>query len=192
MLAVDQALYLLLNLSASAPHWLVLIAYASSNYLMPALITATVATALFGRAPWRGAAWRVLLAVILASVLAATLKHALALPRPGAFDLGMQWMSRRTAEGFPSSHAAVALSWALAASLAPLRNGMRALFLLAAVLVSWSRVALGLHFPSQILGGWALAVGCMLAAQEAFTYADRVLAPRVRDLARRLGRHGPL
>ena len=32
------------------------------------------------------------------------------------------------------------------------------------VLVGWSRVAAGMHFPADVLAGWALALGCLSAS----------------------------
>jgi undecaprenyl-diphosphatase len=58
--------------------------------------------------------------------------------------------------GFPSAHAANTAALALMAALLwkPLRRGIWAL----PVIVGWSRLYLGKHFPTDILGGWILGL----------------------------------
>ena len=63
---------------------------------------------------------------------------------------------------FPSGHATNAMITYLGiAMLLPVRHRMRAVAigigLAVALQVGWSRVALGVHWPSDVLGGWAFA-----------------------------------
>ena len=75
-----------------------------------------------------------------------TLTHLLSAPSPDP--------------SFPSDHAAVAFAIAFAVLAFSRRAGI--LFLAAATLISLSRVALGLHYPSDVLAGalvgWAAAL----------------------------------
>ena len=64
---------------------------------------------------------------------------------------------------FPSGHAANAMITYLAiALLLPVGQRNRAIAvgiaLVAALLVGWSRVALGVHWPSDVIGGWAFGI----------------------------------
>lgn len=177
MNALDQAVFLRLNLSAPAPEWLVEAARVGSLQLPHWMVAATLAVALVGRQPsWRTQAWRVLLAMALAAVAAALLKRGLQYPRPFALGLGTQWLPHGTAAGFPSAHGSAAMAFAVSAALAPVGWPARALMLAAALVMSWSRVALGLHFPSDVLAAWCLGTLCALVVQ-------RVTAPAARRAA---------
>lgn len=166
MNGLDQTLFLMLNLAQSAPHWAVKVATFGGRDLLPLLVAATLAVALVGQRPWRVQAWRGLLAIVLASVATLLLKHGLNFPRPGALGLGVQWLGERSNNGMPSSHAAVAAAWVGAALAVPVaKRWSQVVFVLVALYVGWCRIALGFHFPSQVLAGWVLGALCALVAQ---------------------------
>lgn len=168
MNGLDQTFFLMLNLAQSAPHWAVKVAIFGGRDLLPLLVAATLAVALVGQQPWRVQAWRGLLAIVLASAATLLLKHGLNFPRPGALGLGVQWLGERTNNGMPSSHAAVAAAWVGAAVAVPVaKHWLRIVFVLVALYVGWCRIALGYHFPSQVLGGWVLGAVCALVAHYA-------------------------
>ncbi|WP_198545971.1 phosphatase PAP2 family protein [Actinacidiphila yeochonensis] len=85
--------------------------------------------------------------------------------RPPAAD----WAAHAAGYAFPSGHtsssavAAGLLAWGLLRALPPAagRAGA-ALCVLAAVAVGCTRVYLGVHWPSDVIGGWLFA-GCWLA-----------------------------
>ncbi|MBE7940728.1 MULTISPECIES: phosphatase PAP2 family protein [Ramlibacter] len=118
-------------------------------------------------APARLAPWTFLVAFALAFALAAVLKPALAFPRP-AVALGPGVIRALGAPdsqySLPSGHATYAA--VVAGTLWPLvRRPLRLLLVLAAIAVGWSRVALGAHFPADVLWGWALgAASAAMAA----------------------------
>lgn len=180
MNGLDQTLFLWFNLPQSAPHWAVKLAIFGGTNLLPLLVAATLAAALVGRQPWRVQAWRALLAIVLASAATWLLKHGLNMPRPGALGLGVQWLQHSRIQGMPSSHAAVAAAWVGVAFLVPgAKLWLRVLFVLGALYVGWCRVALGLHFPFQVLAGWVLGVVCAAVAQWGTAAWVRRAAPRL-------------
>ena len=68
-----------------------------------------------------------------------------------------------SSNSFPSGHAANAMITYLAiAFLVPVRQRNRAIAMglgfAAALQVGWSRVALGVHWPSDVIGGWAFGL----------------------------------
>ena len=114
---------------------------------------------------WAAAPYRFAAGFVLAFALAALLKGLLALPRPAvALASGMvravgQPDSRYS---MPSGHATYI--GVMAASLWQLMQWRgRATLLLLAFVVCWSRVALGAHFPVDVLVGLALGVGSVVA-----------------------------
>lgn len=159
----DQALFLLLNLDAGAPSALVAAARFAGHDLMAYVVVATVAVAGAGRAPWRAAAGRALLAMALASLLAHVLKQQFGAARPFALGLGTQWLAHGGSPGFPSSHAAAVAAWAAVGAAASRRWPQCFLFCAVAAAVGYGRVALGLHFPRDVVAGWLLGVPCAVA-----------------------------
>ncbi|HEV2748819.1 MAG TPA: phosphatase PAP2 family protein [Allosphingosinicella sp.] len=68
-----------------------------------------------------------------------------------------------SSNSFPSGHAANAMITYLAiAFLVPVRQRHRAIAMglgfAAALQIGWSRVALGVHWPSDVIGGWAFGM----------------------------------
>jgi membrane-associated phospholipid phosphatase len=95
------------------------------------------------------------------------LKHALALPRPGGLVGPASW---------PSGHSTAAMSLVLAAVLcapARLRPTVAALGALLAITVGYSVLAAGIHYPSDVLGGFLMAATWSLATVAALIGAER-------------------
>jgi len=88
------------------------------------------------------------------------MRHLWPAPRPQQLGLGLQWIIHANHPSFPSMHAAGA--FAVAAALAGMRTiHSRWIWVIAftlALAVAWSRVCLGLHFPSDVLAGAAVGV----------------------------------
>ena len=97
-------------------------------------------------------------------------KNGLARPRPTFPDP----VSHASSYSFPSGHAAgsaavfgalfvIALTWTWAGRWTAAIGGIAAVTVVAAV--SSSRVLLGVHYPSDVVAGALLGVGCVLAAR---------------------------
>ncbi len=126
----------------------------------PRLILAGGAAAvLIARGQWRRALW--LTGVVAAAAgLNTALKHGFALPRP----LLVPHLDSVTTFAFPSGHAAN--STALAGALALLIGRRWALGVAAgvALLIGVSRTWLGVHWPTDVLGGWMVGSAVVLLA----------------------------
>jgi undecaprenyl-diphosphatase len=131
-----------------------------SNVVL-AIITAGVAGYLF-LARKRPAAWLLLIAVLGGAVLNDLLKLAFSRPRPDF----VTHAARVFTTSFPSSHASLSaityltIGALLARSQPSLTISLYIMSLAAflTVLVGLSRIYLGVHYPTDVLGGWCIGV----------------------------------
>ncbi|WP_225784296.1 phosphatase PAP2 family protein [Xenophilus sp. Marseille-Q4582] len=94
----------------------------------------------------------VLAAMALAWLAARALQAAWPQPRPFVLGLGTPWLVHPASPSFPSMHATVAAAWAV--SLAFWRRPvLTAAAVPMALLIAWSRVGLGVHFPIDVVVG---------------------------------------
>jgi membrane-associated phospholipid phosphatase len=128
------------------------------------LVFLPVLVLLVRRRAWWTAAW-VLTAVALIGPLNTLLKHYFGRVRPDFAQGG----ARLESLSYPSGHSsgiatvvtvALVLAWPLLAAHA--RHRALAAGVLLVLLVGLTRMWLGVHFLSDVLGGWALGVGWVL------------------------------
>ena len=148
--------------------WLAL-AFTAVGDPLPMGIVAGLIT--LGLAGWgtRAQAWFFALSVGGAMLLNLWVKGVFARPRPAL------WLSLKPAfhYSFPSGHAmgAAAVVAALGFLLGP-RHGRWLLWGLGPLFglgVGWSRMYLGVHYPSDVLAGWAGSVGWVVAVHVLFS-----------------------
>ncbi|MHB9112325.1 MAG: phosphatase PAP2 family protein [Thermoleophilia bacterium] len=111
-----------------------------------------------------GRAMIVMIPLAVYSTLAANfvIKSMLRRERPVLDEPGLEpLVGVPSSKSFPSSHAA--MSFAAATVFVYFRPSLWPLFYSLAFLVSWSRVYVGVHFPSDVLAGMfvGLASGCL-------------------------------
>lgn len=102
------------------------------------------------------------------------LKHVLAAPRAGSLFLG--GVSPLSPVSWPSGHSTAAMSLVLASVLAVparLRPAAAALGALLAVAVGYSVLAVGIHYPSDVIGGFLMATTWTLLAVAALMAAEQ-------------------
>ncbi len=118
---------------------------------------------------WRLPAWRgrilFSLGALLVCWLAADLcQHVFSRARPELWVV-----KHETASSFPSSHAAISVGfyglWAWMLAATDTRAGRVAAWLLGLLVLAvlWSRLSLGAHFPTDLIGGALLAVAVVCA-----------------------------
>jgi undecaprenyl-diphosphatase len=156
------------------------------EYLLPAAAVGGTALALWRRRLDLAVTFVLSWATLSLNTLAKTVVER---PRPaGDFDI----YSTPDSWSYPSGHAylavSVAIAWAFAAF--ELADGWRRWLIVAvaiavALLGGFSRTWLGVHWPSDVLGGWLLALIVMIVARE----VSRLLAWAV---ARRWGWPSPV
>jgi undecaprenyl-diphosphatase len=152
-----HTLFLWLNLSPSASPWSLSLARFATVELPAWALVFAFSLAAVGQPRWRCMARQMLLAMALAWLLARAIQWALPTPRPFVSGLGHLWMAHSPSPSFPSSHASVAMALGVVGWLSAPHVVGSALLLAVGVLISWSRVALGLHFPVDVLAGTLLA-----------------------------------
>jgi len=131
--------------------------------------------------------------IIGGDAINALLKLLMAAPRPYWFGEPIRALSQDASFGLPSSHAQNAFAvWAFVAMVVAPRYGKARCYEAAAVLIvliAFSRVVLGVHFPSDILVGWGLGFlwlrlvlrkwdGAMRAFRKS-TFAGRILTSAI-------------
>ena len=95
---------------------------------------------------------------LLAFVLVEVIRHFYSRPRPFETMQFTPLIDHETGKSFPSKHATSALVIALA--LYPLFPIFGILMIFNALLVGMTRILSGIHYPSDVLGGYVLATIC--------------------------------
>ena len=150
---LDIPLFLWINATSASPTWLLALARLASQDLVQWLIAGTIGALVVGDAQVRRCVLQIALAMALAWLGARLIQHLLPIPRPFALGLGTPWLSHADSAGFPSTHASVAFAFAAIVAANTQRRLLGVCAFALAGLIAWSRVSLGLHFPSDVVAG---------------------------------------
>jgi membrane-associated phospholipid phosphatase len=102
----------------------------------------------------------IIIPVALSAILANILKYAIDLPRPYEIYPFIEKLSSGGSPSFPSGHTADAFAFAIAAWLVYRKWYFLLPCLVWAALVGYSRMSLGVHFPSDVLAGAFIGTFC--------------------------------
>ena len=121
------------------------------------------------------------LMILCADQFSGILKHTVQRLRPSndpAFSQLVYVFFRKGGQfGFVSAHAANTFAVATFTSLL-FRNRKYTMFIfLWAILISYSRIYLGVHYPGDVVCGAILGVGCAIGIYKLLTYAESRLSP---------------
>lgn len=116
----------------------------------------------YGDPRWKLSGASALVAASLAMLVNQVVSHLWARPRPYVDHGGLTHLlaSRSADPSFPSDHAAAA--FAIAFAVLAFSRGVGIAFLVIATLIAASRVALGLHYPSDVVAGMLVGAGSAL------------------------------
>jgi undecaprenyl-diphosphatase len=172
----NHALFLALNASAEPATPVVLLATLCAKYLV-VLVPLHLGLIWFaGTRAMRAVALAAVLALVVAFAISGLIGLLIYSPRPFVLGLGHTLVEHRPSAAFPSNHALLCFTYA--AVLAT--YGHRTLALGSAglgLLVAWSRVYLGVHFPLDMVGAAMVAgISTSLAASGMRRWGERLIA----------------
>jgi len=183
MTALHHRLFFWINLSPDSPAWLMGLARLSSTALPVGLLLAVLVALVVGPPAWRRMALHMVLAMAVAWLIARGLSDLFPSPRPFVLGLGHQGLPHKPTPSFPSSHASLACAFAAAACVSAPHAIGRWTAVLLALLITWSRVALGVHFPLDAAAGGVVGVLSALLTWPLYRWVTRRLAQRRERLA---------
>ena len=116
---------------------------------------------------WWGFSWkvgaRIFVALVLSVYVNSLIKESVALPRPFVYSDDVDSLRTPGEFSFPSGHSQqAALFWGLLA-LHFRKRWFTGVAVAIIFLIGFSRVYLGVHFPSDVIVGWALGTAIALA-----------------------------
>jgi len=192
MTNLDNQLFLLLNAGPNPSLSVAWVAVVVTKYLMLLIPVYLIGLWLTGTGRNRLTAIALALALVIALIMSSAVGLVYFRPRPFMIGLGSALIEHRPNSSFPSNHC---LAFATCAAILFFlrRKGAAWVAVGLAVLMGWSRIYLGVHYPLDMVGSAVVAVlasiaslwvmdryGAQLLALAQRTQ-DRVLAPFARS-----------
>jgi undecaprenyl-diphosphatase len=135
----------------------------------------------YGDRRWKVSAASALAGAGLALLVNQVISHLWARPRPYVDHTASTHLlaSRSIDPSFPSDHAAAAFAIAFAVLAFSRRTGIA--FLIMATLIAASRVALGLHYPTDVVAGGLVGwISAVTVTRPGGLFVNRLVAPVAR------------
>ncbi len=178
MNAINQFLFPFWNLSPADPWWLIQLAFFTDLHFPKLALALLLVFGVVDADRWRATAVQMALAIALAWLAARGIHAWFPMPRPVASGMGHQWIAHSSSSAFPSTHASVALAFGLVGWLSAPRRWVGAVCVIVGMMIAWSRVALGVHFPMDVFGGAVVAAVAALGVHVLWRIAQRPVSER--------------
>lgn len=159
---LNRNVFLWLNGAEGTPAWEVNIAVVLGDTLIYLVPLALLWMWLWGDFARRRLALKVFVVVMVAVGVNQLIGLAWQHPRPFMVGLGHAWIPHQADSSFPSDHVTVLSAFGLTL-LAGGAATLGRLMLVIALVVSFARVFLGVHFPLDMVGAFAVAGICLVA-----------------------------
>ncbi|GAB3459077.1 undecaprenyl-diphosphate phosphatase [Massilia terrae] len=186
---LNLILFSALNASAGLSGWQLLSARFAAEWLILLVPLTLAALWIGGDARQRQAAVHACLAAIGALAVNATIGLLWFHPRPFMAGVGHTFLHHAPDSSFPSDHATILFTVALALAFSQIDNARRigSLLLPVAVVVAWARVFLGVHYPMDMFGALLVSVVVTTLFQARMAIAaSAALVPMMESVYRRV------
>lgn len=160
MFFFDPFLFALFNADEQT-HWLsIQLARVLSSWLPNISAVLVLGSLAFGSPSVRRNMLMLLLSMATAWLVVKLIRWGFPTQRPFQLDMGTLWVQHGGRSSFPSQHASGAFALAMAITLGVTRHRkwLVALAWVAAISIAWSRVHLGVHFPSDVMAGAVVGI----------------------------------
>ena len=192
MFSFDPFLYALINADAHTPWLSIELARIASAWLPNVSGVLVILALLLGSPAVRRTMLLLLLSMATAWLIARLIRWGYPAPRPFQLNMGTLWVAHGGRASFPSMHACGAFALAMSITLGATRHRkwLVALAWIAALTVGWSRIHLGVHFPSDVAAGALVGIVSAIIVWRAAYLLRRKrylrLVPRIKSLRARL------
>jgi undecaprenyl-diphosphatase len=159
----NHALFLALNAPANPWGPTVLLAIVAAKYLIAVVPLHIALIAAGGTRAMRFLAVTAILALALALGANQVIGAVAYTPRPFLIGLGRTLIEHRSSASFPSNHATMVFTYVAVLALFRVWR-LAATFACIGLLVAWSRIYLGVHFPLDMAGAAAVSTASAFVA----------------------------
>lgn len=169
---LNRSLFLLMNADLQSAPAAIGLATLFAEWLIYGIPLLLAGMWLWGRPDDRRVAFTTALSVAFALVCNQVISSGWPHPRPFMIHLGHVFLAHAPEASFPSDHVTVFLTSSMSFFYGGQRKAGAGIVLLG-VLVGFSRVYLGVHFPFDIVGSCAVALGSSWFIGAALTHSKR-------------------
>ena len=176
---LNYTLFAWMNATPDSPAWLIQAAILIARDLINIVPLLAVVLWLWGPRDQLSAQRQLVIKMGMAIVVSLTVSwvmgHVFPHDRPFVDGVGYNFLHHAPDDSYPSDHGTVAFTFALA-FLFWHRLWSGTVLMGVALLIAWSRVYLGVHWPLDMLGGLLVGMVACLAAQMCWHHAGAFIA----------------